>query len=157
MTLYAIGFFVIIGGKGTQDNVHPPTLNAIPDAPIQKLPSALRTNNDVKNNGNNDEQSNADGLKPVTVGWAVTITGCGSDPISEGAAVLKHAVHLTSIHGNTGGKYDYKMYAIYHPQGEVCALTLKDLGFELVRRETPVDVKDIEGKFLREHIVRILQ
>jgi len=87
-----------------------------------------------------------------TIGWAVTITGCGSDPITEGAAVLKHAIHLSSIHGNAGGRYDYKMYAIYHPDGEACALTLKDLGYELIQRETPVSVKDIEGKFLREKI-----
>lgn len=90
-----------------------------------------------------------------TIGWAVTITGCGSDPITEGAAVLKHAIHLTSIHGNLGGRYDYKMYAIYHPDGEACALTLKDLGYELIQRETPVAVKDIEGKFLRETIVSL--
>jgi len=44
------------------------------------------------------------------------------------------------------------MYAIYHPDGEACALTLKDLGYELIQRETPVSVKDIEGKFLREKI-----
>eukprot|EP00980_Cylindrotheca_fusiformis_P003981 scaffold874_cov126-Cylindrotheca_fusiformis.AAC.14 len=88
----------------------------------------------------------------ATIGWAVTITGCGSDPITEGAAVLKHAVHLTSVHGTMGGRYDYKMYAIYHPDGEACALTLKDLGFELLKRETPVAVKDIQGKFLREKI-----
>lgn len=91
-----------------------------------------------------------------TIGWAVTVTGCGSDPITEGAAVLKHAIHSTSLHGNSGGRYDYKMYAIYHPDGEACALTLQDLGYELVRRETPVAVKDIEGKFLRENIVSLL-
>ena len=34
----------------------------------------------------------------------------------------------------------------------MCALTLKDLGYELVKRETPVAVKDIEGKWLREKI-----
>lgn len=88
----------------------------------------------------------------VQIGFAVTVTGCGSDPITEGAAVLKHSIHLSSVHGNRGGRYDYKMYAIYHPDGEQCALPLKDLGYTLVKRETPVAVKDIEGEFLRQNI-----
>lgn len=88
----------------------------------------------------------------VTIGFAVTITGCGSDPITEGAAVLKHSVHLASVHGNTGGRYDYKMYAIYHPDGKSCALPLKDLGYEMIERETPVAVQDIKGDFLRQNI-----
>jgi hypothetical protein len=88
----------------------------------------------------------------VTVGWAVTITGCGSDPITEGAAVLKHSIHLASVHGNMGGRYDYKMYAIYHPEGLKCAKTLESLGFTLVERETFVKVEEIKGDFLRERI-----
>lgn len=88
----------------------------------------------------------------VTIGFAVTVTGCGADPITEGAAVLKHAIHLASVHGDLGGRYDYKMYAIYHPDGDRCAAPLKDLGYELIRRETPVAVKDIEGDFLRQNI-----
>lgn len=88
----------------------------------------------------------------VVIGFAVTVTGCGSDPITEGAAVLKHAIHLASMHGNLGGRYDYKMYAIYHPDGESCATPLQDLGYELLRRETPVAVKDIQGEYLRTRI-----
>ena len=44
------------------------------------------------------------------------------------------------------------MYAIYHPDGYTCAEPLKDLGYTLVKRQTPVAVKDIQGTFLREHI-----
>ena len=88
----------------------------------------------------------------VKIGFAVTITGCGSDPITEGAAVLKHSIHLASIHGNLGGRYDYVMYAIYHPEAIKCAKTLESLGYTLVERETPVAVKDIKGDFLRSRI-----
>jgi hypothetical protein len=88
----------------------------------------------------------------ITIAFAVTVTGCGPDPITEGAAVLKHSIHLASVHGNLGGRYGYKMYAIYHPDGERCAAPLKDLGYELLKRETPVAVKDIEGAFLRSKI-----
>lgn len=90
--------------------------------------------------------------KATTIGFAVTITGCGSDPITEGAAVLQHSIHLASIHGNMGGRYDYKLYAIYHPDGASCAMPLKDLGYTLLQRDTPVAVADIEGDFLRENI-----
>lgn len=88
----------------------------------------------------------------ATIGFAVTITGCGSDPITEGAAVLAHSIRLASIHGDLGGQYDYKLYAIYHPKGASCAASLEPLGYELVERETPVAVKDIEGEFLRRNI-----
>jgi hypothetical protein len=91
-------------------------------------------------------------ISDITIGYAVTITGCGSDPISEGAAVLKHAIHLVSSQGNKGGRYNYKMYAIYHPDGEACALPLQDLGYTLLKRDTPVAVKDIQGDYLREKI-----
>lgn len=88
----------------------------------------------------------------VTIGFAVTVTGCGSDPITEGAAVLKHSIHMSSIHGNLGGRYDYKMYAIYHPEGKKCSEPLKELGYELLMRDTPVQVEDMGGEFLREKI-----
>jgi len=88
----------------------------------------------------------------ATIGFAITVTGCGAESITEGAAVLKHSIHLASVHGNLGGRYDYKMYAIYHPDGVKCATPLKDLGYELVERGTPVAVKDIEGDFLRHNI-----
>lgn len=97
-------------------------------------------------------KNKSDTIKATTIGFAVTITGCGKDPITEGAAVLKHSIHLASIHGNLGGKYDYKMYAIYHPSGIECAKTLESLGYTLVERETPVAVKDIQGEFLRSRI-----
>ncbi len=90
----------------------------------------------------------------ITIGIVSTITGCGSDPFTEGAAVLKYSIDLTSIHGPKGGKYNYKMYIMYHPDAVECALPLMDLGFELVERQTPVNVSDIQGDILRERIVR---
>jgi hypothetical protein len=87
-----------------------------------------------------------------TIGFAVSITGCGSDPITEGAAVLKHSIHRASIHGDLGGQYDYRMYAIYHPQAADCALPLEALDYTMLKRETPVAVADIEGDFLRSKI-----
>lgn len=88
----------------------------------------------------------------VTVAFAVSVTGCGSDPLTEGAAVLKHSIHRASVRGDMGGRYNYKMYAIYHPQAITCAKTLEALGFELLERETFVKVEDIKGDFLRKNI-----
>ena len=102
--------------------------------------------------GEGQQKQDIDTTDATTIGFAVTITGCGKEPITEGAAVLKHSIHLASIHGNLGGTYDYKMYAIYHPSGLKCAKTLEALGYTLVERETPVAVKDIEGEFLRSKI-----
>jgi hypothetical protein len=88
----------------------------------------------------------------VTVAYAVSVTGCGSDPLTEGAAVLKQSIHRSSIRGTLGGRYNYKMYAIYHPKATACAKTLEALGYELLERETFVKVEDIEGEFLRKNI-----
>jgi hypothetical protein len=87
------------------------------------------------------------------IGVAVTITSCeGSFFITEGAAVLQHSIRRASIHGSLGGKYDYDLYAIYHPDAELCAQTIQDLGYTLLKRDTPVKVDDIKGDFLRERI-----
>jgi len=88
----------------------------------------------------------------TTIGWAITITGCGSDPITEGAAVLKHSIHLASMHGPMNGRYDYKLYCLYHPDAFKCAKTLESLGYELIERNTPVAVKDIQGGYLKSKI-----
>ena len=87
----------------------------------------------------------------ATVAYAVSVTGCGSDPITEGAAVLKHSIHQSSSRAGVS-KYDYQMYAIVHPDATACGSPLKDLGYQVLIRKTPVDVKDIKGDFLRTHI-----
>jgi hypothetical protein len=87
-----------------------------------------------------------------TIGFAISVTGCGSDPITEGAAVLKHSIHRASIHGDMGGQYDYAMYAIYHPAAADCALPLLALDYHMLKRDTPVAVDEIQGDFLRTKI-----
>jgi hypothetical protein len=89
----------------------------------------------------------------MTVAYAVSITGCGSDPLSEGAAVLAHSIHQASVRFSAANaRYDYKMYAIVHPNGMECGSQLAELGYTVLKRETPVAVKDIQGEFLRTHI-----
>jgi hypothetical protein len=56
------------------------------------------------------------------------------------------------MHGTLGGRYDYELYAIYHPDAEACVRPLEKLGYTLLKRPTPVNVSDIKGDFLRERI-----
>jgi hypothetical protein len=102
----------------------------------------------------------------VIVAYVVVVTSCGSDDhyvpfqIAEGAAVLKHSIHQNSIrnsiqnHNNITSKsrYDYQLYAFYHPAARACAPVLQELGYTVQERNTPVDVKGIRGDFLRERI-----
>ncbi|KAL7574217.1 hypothetical protein ACA910_012474 [Epithemia clementina (nom. ined.)] len=102
----------------------------------------------ISSKADNKEQARSD----KTVAFAVSVTGCGADPITEGAAVLKHSIHLASVHGTAGGTYDYKMFAIYHPSAESCTLPLADLGYTLLKRDVFVKVVDIKGDYLRQKI-----
>jgi hypothetical protein len=88
-----------------------------------------------------------------TVAYVVTITGCGTELeipfyIAEGAAVLKHSIHQNAQ------RYGYQLYAFYHPEAAKCAAPLKDLGFIIEERDTPVRVEDIASEELREKIVK---
>ncbi|KAL7526526.1 hypothetical protein ACHAWF_001805 [Thalassiosira exigua] len=103
------------------------------------------------------------GSASPTIGYAVTVSGCpranGSRGdfgagISDGAAVLMHSIHLNSIRNEgSGSRYDYKMYALVHPGAESCARpALEPLGYEILLRDVPVPLDEIEGKFLREKV-----
>jgi hypothetical protein len=87
----------------------------------------------------------------------------------DGAAVLKYSLDLvtsssskptsTSSSSSTASysKYDYQMYIMYHPNATECVAPLKDLGFTLLERDTPIRREDIgkgkeESAFLRERI-----
>lgn len=82
-----------------------------------------------------------------TIAYAVTVTGCGSDPITEGAAVLQHSIARASQ------RYDFRLFAIVHPSAMSCAAPLADLGYTILQREVFVKVGDIQGDFLRQKIV----
>jgi len=89
----------------------------------------------------------------MTIGYAVTITKCEFTALADAAAVLIHSIHLASAKGNLGGRYNYQMYALYHPaEAEACVNPLEELGYEVVRRETPVAIEDIKGEYLRETV-----
>ena len=87
-------------------------------------------------------------LPKITVGIAVTVTGCSKSFPLDGAAVLQYSLYRN----NSFGRYDYAFYAIYHPTAFECVAPLASLGFALLERETPVNVSEIRGTELRERI-----
>ena len=82
--------------------------------------------------------------------------GDGSEPLVDGAAVLKHSTHLSSIEiPQSTSKYFYKMYAIIHTEALPCTeKQLASHGYTILVRKEPVAVNDIEGEFLRERVER---
>ena len=88
----------------------------------------------------------------LTIGVASTITGCGSDPFVDGAAVLKYSLNIHSQRASS--KFRYHNYILYHPSARDCALPSEDLGYTLLERPTPIKVEEIGGNgVLRERIV----
>jgi len=83
-----------------------------------------------------------------TIGYFVSVTGCGSDSLVDAAAVVQHSVRLA----HERSKYKYKMHALYHPAAALCAEHLKDVGYLLIKRAT-INVQEIQGDFLRAKIV----
>ena len=108
----------------------------------------------------------------ATIAYAVSLTSCGSttqrnnnilngghssDPsFSEGAAVLAHSIHLSSIRNFAQSKsdYDYKLIVFVHPNAQACSGIFHELGYEIQIRDAPFQVADIQSKWLQEHIVK---
>lgn len=164
--VYLVTFAKLIGSEDNQRNVRGEIVSSLENAHLgqpleivtdhdetdQSAIKILRGKEQDHEIAPRQQQSSGDEAAVATIGYAVTITGCGKEPMTEGAAVLKHSIHLASIHGKMGGRYDYQMYAIYHPEALKCAKTLESLGYKLVERNTPVAVKDIQGDYLRSKI-----
>lgn len=83
----------------------------------------------------------------VTIGVAVTVTGCHASFPLDGAIVLKH-----SFLRHPSERYRYQFYAIYHPEAAKCVPMLADAGYVLLERPTPVNVSAIRGEYLRRTI-----
>lgn len=95
---------------------------------------------------------------PFTVAYAVSFIKCGdfqthAAGLVDASLILRHSIHKISKRNPlSGSKYDYKMYAIVHRQAEECSKTLKDVGFEIVVVDSPIQNKDIRGDHVRKHI-----
>jgi alpha-N-acetylglucosamine transferase len=123
--------------------------------------AATQKQNRVSNN--NEKKAKA------TIGYAITVTGCPKNDgsrgdfgagILDGAAVLKHSIHLNSIRSNDNhrhqqhtSQYDYQMYALVHPDAEQCARAqLQPLDYTILIRDVPVPLHEIRGDYLRSRV-----
>jgi hypothetical protein len=100
----------------------------------------------------------------ATIAYAITVSGCPKNNgsrgdfgagIKDGAAVLKHSIHLNSFQNypQSQSLYDYKMYALVHLEAESCARpALEPLGYEILLRDVPVQLAEIDGQYLREKV-----
>lgn len=96
----------------------------------------------------------------ATVAYAISLIKCSDKQTTDvglidAALVLRHSVHKISIrnHAESQSQYDYRMYALVHPQAESCSHVLRTAGFEIVLIEKPpVEVHEIRGDYLRDNI-----
>jgi len=105
-------------------------------------------------------QSLSSGTGPnakATIAYAISLTGCDGDGLHvQGAAVLGHSIRLNSAaNPQSTSQYGYKLFVFVHPDAVTCAKPFGDVGFEILIRETPVNVTDIRGEFLRTHVHKI--
>ena len=77
----------------------------------------------------------------------------GQFSVFDGPAILGHSIHRSSIRFNaTISKYDYRLYAFVHPDSNDCAENLSKLGYEILIRDTPIDVHRIHNEQYKEDI-----
>ena len=99
-----------------------------------------------------------DNNKTIQVAYAISLIKCSDKQSStsgliDAATVLRHSVHQTSVRNpNSGSKYDYKMYAIVHKNAESCSHLLGDLGYQLIVKDSPVQISEIRGDHLRKNV-----
>ena len=119
------------------------------------LSSVTTTSNNRINKKRKKKYANA----TATVAYAISLIKCSDKQTTDvglidAALVLQHSIHQISIRNPVSqSRYDYRMYAIIHPQAEACSQVLATVGFELVRiDEPPIHVHEIKGTYLRENI-----
>ena len=103
------------------------------------------------------EQRNQNIDPPVTVAYAASFIFC-TDPSSSGlvdaSLVLRHSIHkISSRNPESGSKYDYKMYALVHRTRAIkCVDKIKELGFEVILVDPPVDPEQIQDNAVRKRM-----
>jgi hypothetical protein len=92
----------------------------------------------------------------ATIAYAISVTDC-KNPLNnrlvDGAAVLKHSIHLASIRNPSGtSRYDYHTYAFVHPNATQCSSILERAGYTVQMRDTPIDTDDINNTAYAERL-----
>ena len=116
--------------------------------------TAPRNYTSTKGGPNNQNNNN----KPIQIAYAISLIRCSdfqssTSGLLDAATILRHSVHNTSIRNpKSGSKYDYKLYAIVHTKAKDCSHILSDLGYEVILKDSPVDISEIKGEYLRKNV-----
>ncbi|KAL7537927.1 hypothetical protein ACHAXR_012067 [Thalassiosira sp. AJA248-18] len=96
--------------------------------------------------------------KPIQIAYAISLIRCSdfqssTSGLLDAATILRHSVHETSIRTPaSGSKYDYKLYAIVHTKAAGCSHILSDLGYQVILKDSPVQISEIKGDYLRKNV-----
>lgn len=92
------------------------------------------------------------GSKAV-VAYAISITSCPENApnVFDGPAILGHSIHKVSIRQNAS-KYDYRLYAFVFPDAANCSHLLEFLGFEVLIRDRPFKLDEIQSESYKTEI-----
>ena len=105
-----------------------------------------------------DGITNKNGVVPIQIAYAISLIRCSdfqssTDGLLDAATILRHSIHKTSMRNpDSGSKYDYKLYAIVHTKAAECSHILSDLGYEVLLKESPVQISEIRGEYLRKNV-----
>lgn len=88
--------------------------------------------------------------KKITIAYAISLTSCNAQTANlDGAAILRHSIQR--FDSLSTSKYDSKFYAFVHPNATSCADEIRNLGYDVQVRPTPINVSDISGD-LKHHV-----
>lgn len=121
----------------------------------ERSDNTLNHHKEKKKNFSNNRKPRVDSIqlkertpKNPSVAYVISLTACPSDgSLLDAAAVLAHSIKLSN------STYPYKLYAIAHPDTKSCLSDIEEFGYNILHRDTPVDVEEIRGEFLRRKIV----
>lgn len=122
-----------------------------------EAPTSEESSSSSSSDGGSDDPP--PGIKG-TIAYAISLTGCGdmgsADMHVQGAAVLGHSIRMNSASNpRSKSRYGYKLIAFVHPDAASCSEPYREVGYEIMVRDTPVNVSDIRGEFLRTHVHKI--
>eukprot|EP00557_Chaetoceros_sp_GSL56_P007062 CAMPEP_0176504216 /NCGR_PEP_ID=MMETSP0200_2-20121128/15803_1 /TAXON_ID=947934 /ORGANISM="Chaetoceros sp., Strain GSL56" /LENGTH=480 /DNA_ID=CAMNT_0017903609 /DNA_START=33 /DNA_END=1476 /DNA_ORIENTATION=+ len=137
------------GGSDSSQDIpvnYPNAIESLSNAASQTLmTNSFETVDTTNKDSRRDDIDNP----KTTIGYAISLTSCGAESIDDGAAVLKHSIALASFPLNENSKYRY-----IHPDAMECSKSFEILGYNVLIKETPIDVSQIKGDFLRERVVK---
>jgi hypothetical protein len=151
---------IVVGGLlstfMTGENGHAPDMGSLLSVGTSKPPAVGTPDMDSLLSAGSSLLSLAT-TKPPVVAYVISLIKCGDHQstvsgLTDAVAVLRHSVHRNSVRSGTDSRYDYKFYALVHKDAERCSGDLKELGFEILVRDSPIKLEEIQSESLRKAV-----